>query len=60
MIFGLLKPIEENVLTATEPVHTDEIDELEVFGERGIWLNKSEEINWKGELPLSAYPLNEV
>jgi hypothetical protein len=33
-------------------------DEVEVNGERGLWTNKSECINWKGPVPLEKYSIN--
>lgn len=31
---------------------------IEINGVRGIWLNKEECDNWKGDLPLSNYEIN--
>ena len=30
-----------------------------MLGERGIWANKSEALNWHGELPLASYSINQ-
>jgi Ca2+-binding EF-hand superfamily protein len=32
---------------------------ISVNGEQGVWLNKHEDENWTGEIPLSQYPINE-
>jgi hypothetical protein len=49
---------EKKIIDSLEPIETAEKSEIEVFGQRGIWLNKSEEMEWKGDRPLSDYPLN--
>ena len=50
--------VETNILNSREPIDIDESDEIEIFGERGIWANKTESIKWRGVLPLSEYPIN--
>lgn len=54
-----LSEIEAAVLRALSPIPVSETEEVNVFGNRGIWTNRIEELNWKGELPLSQYELNE-
>ncbi len=49
---------EKKIIDSLEPIETAEKSELEVFGQRGIWLNKSEQSEWKGDRALSDYPLN--
>jgi hypothetical protein len=41
------------------PIEITEQDEISVFGQRGVWANKSEELNWKGIVPLSEYRINQ-
>lgn len=53
-----LSQIEANILRSREPIDINEHDEIEVFGERGIWANKSESLNWRGTIPISEYVLN--
>jgi hypothetical protein len=36
-----------------------ETEEINVLGQRGIWANKSEVINWKGLIPITDYLINE-
>ena len=55
----LLSNIEALILRSNEPVVLSESDEIEVLGQRGIWLNKEEIINWRGVIPISEYLINE-
>ncbi len=32
--------------------------EIEINGIKGLWVNKDESDNWKGDIPLSEYPIN--
>ena len=57
--FALLSEIEAAILRSREPLKIDESEEIEVFGERGIWANKAEELHWKGIIPISEYSINE-
>jgi hypothetical protein len=47
-----LSPIERQILNSQTPLNVNESEEIEVNfqgkKERGIWLNRSENINWKG------------
>jgi hypothetical protein len=46
-------------LKALEPINLNEKEETMALGERGIWLNREEALNWHGPIPLSQYKLNE-
>ena len=54
---------EEEMMQSSEPLPTRETDEIEVNGERGVWLNKAEVTAWSRQpnLPwsLGDYPINE-
>ena len=54
-----LSHIEALILRSSEPVDISETDEIEVLGERGIWANKQEIVNWRGVIPISEYLINE-
>ena len=56
---ALLSEIEAAILRSSEPVVINETDEIEVLGQRGIWANKAEVLNWKGDLPINEYLINE-
>ena len=50
--------IEESIRKSTKPIPSKEVEIIEINGIRGIWLNKEEVENWKGEIPLSQYEIN--
>ena len=55
-----LSDIETAILRSTDaPININETEEINVLGQRGIWANKSEVINWKGLLPITDYLINE-
>ena len=55
-----LSEVEEKLLKSTEPLEFDTNGEdIEVLGQRGIWLNKNESVNWQGETRLCEYELNQ-
>lgn len=55
----MLSDVETAILRSSEPVNLSELDEIEVLGQRGIWANKNEVLNWKGALPINEYRINE-
>lgn len=59
-VLSMLSDIETAILKSTMPIQIDETDEISFNGERGIWANKSEVVNWKcGDMPLNEYKFNE-
>ena len=55
-----LSNIETAILRSNDtPIEIDETEELSVLGQRGIWANRSEVVNWKGIIPISEYLINE-
>ena len=55
-----LSDIETAILRSIDtPVEVNETEELTVLGQRGIWANKAEVVNWKGILPIESYLINE-
>lgn len=32
---------------------------IEINGEKGIWINKKEETQWKSDIPIEQYPINQ-
>ncbi|RMZ97230.1 hypothetical protein BpHYR1_038506 [Brachionus plicatilis] len=57
--YSELSPVESIILRSTCPLAVEETEEISVLGQRGIWLNKSEEQNWHGPIPISEYQINE-
>ena len=51
--------LEAAILRSSAPLQIDEIEEIEVNGNRGIWANKHESATWRGETSLDEYPVNE-
>ena len=56
-ISEIINEIEKLIAKAKDPI--DNLEEIEVNGERGIWTNKSESLNWNGSIPLSQYKINQ-
>ena len=55
----ILSEIEAAVLRSTSPISLNETEEVNVLGNKGLWANRLEVLNWKGELPISEYKINE-
>jgi hypothetical protein len=52
--------VEEAILRSEHaPIETDEWAEMSALGQRGVWLNKREAEEWRGEVPLSQYAINQ-
>jgi len=45
--------------SADEPISVNEADEITAAGQRGIYANKAEVVNWRGPLPITDYPIND-
>jgi len=56
---AFLSDVETLVLRSERPISVNETEQITVLGNQGIWANKSEVINWKGELPIEQYQINE-
>jgi len=56
---SFLSDIETAILRSDSPITIDESYEINVMGQRGIWANRSEVVNWKGIIPISDYLINE-
>lgn len=46
-------------MRSENPIDIKAEDEISVFGERGIWVNKDEVDKWRGSIDISEYPINE-
>jgi hypothetical protein len=50
---------EKRILGGNALSTLNEVDEeINVNGERGLWINKCEANEWKGPIPLDQYPIN--
>ena len=56
---GPLSEVESSILRSTMPIEINETEEITVLGQRGVWANKSEAINWKGHIPIESYSINQ-
>ena len=56
---ALLSEIEAAILRSGQPIDSNEQEEIEVLGQRGLWLNKQEILNWRGVIPITEYLINE-
>lgn len=55
-----LSQVEEAILRSTVPIEIDsQAEEISVLGERGLWANKAEIVNWRGAMPIESYTINE-
>jgi hypothetical protein len=56
-----LSDMENSILKSQVPIeiNTEDNEEITVLGQRGLWLNKNEVINWRGPIPFANYPLND-
>ena len=51
--------VEQTILRSSVPININENEEITVLGQRGVWANRSEVLNWKGPVPISQYKLND-
>jgi hypothetical protein len=51
--------VEEAVINSKEPIKSNETHQITANKEKGLWLNRCETCNWKGDVPLSEYPIND-
>lgn len=57
--FSFLSEIESAILRSIHPIELNEYEEITVNGERGIWANRAEVAQWRGQIPIIEYPINE-
>ena len=54
-----LSEIEQAILRSSDPITLNESEEITVNGQRGIWANRAEVVNWRGAIPITQYLINE-
>lgn len=54
-----LSKIELSILRSLNPIEITETEEISVLGNRGVWVNKTEVLNWRGDLNINEYQINE-
>jgi len=50
--------IEQAIRNASVPIASNETEEVNAFGYRGILLNRSQVQGWNGPVPINQYKLN--
>ena len=56
---NITSKIESSILNSTTPISLIEEEEICANGEKGVWANKSEVVNWTGPIPISEYSINQ-
>jgi hypothetical protein len=56
---GYLSDVEVAILRSAVPIQLNETEEITVLGQRGLWANRDEVVNWRGPLPINEYTINE-
>ena len=56
---AFLSEIEQAILRSSDPITINESEEITVNGQRGIWANRAEVVNWRGAIPITQYAINE-
>jgi hypothetical protein len=56
---AFLSDVEQAILRSNVPVELTENEEITVLGQRGIWANRAEVVNWRGVIPIDEYVINE-
>ena len=51
--------LETAIIRSTVPLELSETEEILLNGQKSLLLNKEENDKWKGEYPLSRYPIND-
>lgn len=57
--YSYLSEAEAAILRSDAPLYINETEEITVNGQRGIWVNKNEIVNWRGVLPITQYEINQ-
>ena len=56
---NFISNVEASILRSCEPIPISETQEITAAGNRGIFANRCEVCQWKGDLPINEYPINE-
>jgi hypothetical protein len=58
-ISAYVSEIEQSIIRSSDPIAVNESEEITVNGQRGIWTNRAEVVNWRGAIPINQYLINE-
>jgi hypothetical protein len=56
---GTVSAIESAILRSRVPIDINENEEITVNGQRGIYANRQEILNWRGPVPIERYEINQ-
>ena len=57
---AFVSQVEAAILAAQgAPININETEEITVLGNKGIWANKAEVVNWRGAIPIDQYAIND-
>lgn len=51
--------IENAIIQSENPIEINDAEEIEALNLRGTWINKEENLNWNGPIPLEKYELHQ-
>ena len=51
--------LESAIIRSNVPLDLSETEEILLNGQKSLWVNKEESDKWKGEYPISKYPIND-
>jgi hypothetical protein len=54
-----ISEIEQSIIRSSDPIAVNESEEITVNGQRGIWANRAEVVNWRGPIPINQYLINQ-
>jgi len=53
-----LATLETRILRSENPIKVTEAEEINILGYAGEWINKSEAVAWRGDIPITKYEIN--
>lgn len=61
-VYSYLSETEAAILRADAPIYLpdgEQTEEITVNGQKGLWVNRQEIVNWRGPVPITAYEINQ-
>ena len=60
--YSYLSTTEAAILRSDAPIYLpdgENTEEITVNGQKGLWVNRQEIVNWRGPIPITAYEINQ-
>lgn len=60
--YSYLSETEAAILRSDVPIYLpdgEHTEEITVNGQKGLWVNRQEIVNWRGPIPITAYEINQ-